>query len=249
MKILTWNVLHRVHAETHREPAVERWPDETARLRGVVDLIANALERDGFEVVLLQEVSGDVLAALRVRLPAWSVIDHVYPRVAKQRAGSCKDPKEHLVVVAPIGSKVVRAQTFESDPGKGFLMVGLPKGLTVITTHVSWGAKGAAQLAVLSTVLGELQTPACLGGDFNAPRESVARAAGKDVTFAGIPPGSPRTRPQGDDGEDIDHLLAKHAVLSDVSVLEHHELSDHRPVAARITVPSLYVNTQGAPGG
>lgn len=234
MKLLTWNVLHRVHAETHGEPAVGRWPDESARVRGVVDFIANALEREGFEVVLLQEVSGDLLGALRARLSGWSVTDHLYPRVPRLRTSSCRDPREHLVVVAPPGSKRVRAHTFENDPGKGFLMVETG-GLTVITTHVSWGAKGVAQLALLSTVLCELQTPSCLGGDFNAPREVVVGAAGSEVAFALLPPGSPRTRPQADGGEDIDHLLARHATLAEVRVLEHHELSDHRPVAATLT--------------
>ena len=62
MKILTWNVLHRVHAERHSEPAIERWPDEQGRVRGITALIARALTVEGFDVALLQEVSGDVLA-------------------------------------------------------------------------------------------------------------------------------------------------------------------------------------------
>jgi endonuclease/exonuclease/phosphatase family metal-dependent hydrolase len=39
----------------------------------------------------------------------------------------------------------------------------------------------------------------------------------------------------GNGGSDIDHLLCKQAVVSDVHVLEHGGLSDHRPVGATLT--------------
>ena len=233
MKILTWNVLHRVHAETHSEPAIERWPDEAARVRAIAALISKALTVEGVEVALLQEVSGDVLAELRARLPDQRVLDHLYPRVPK-KTPSVRDPREHLVVVAPRGAQLLRAQTFDTDPGKGFLMVGLPDGTAVISTHVSWGAKGAAQLALLSQVMNEAGGAICLGGDFNAEGAAVAKAFGAGVVIGRLPSNSPRTRPKGAGGSDIDHLLCRNASLSDVRVLEHDELSDHRPVAATI---------------
>ena len=234
MQILTWNVLHRVHAETHSEPAIERWPDEAARVQAVAALLSNALTVEGFGVALLQEVSGDVLAELRARLPEWSVLDHLYPRVPK-KTSSVRDPREHLVVVAPPGAKLLRAQTFDTDPGKGFLMVGLPDGTAVISTHVSWGAKGASQLALLARVLGEARGAVCLGGDFNAEGAAISKALGAEVLLARLPPNSPCTRPKGAGGSDIDHLLCRNASLSDVRVLEHRELSDHRPVGATST--------------
>jgi len=41
---------------------------------------------------------------------------------------------------------VLRAVTYESDPGKGLLAVTTPSGVCVVTTHVSWGPKRDAQL-------------------------------------------------------------------------------------------------------
>ena len=232
MKILTWNVLHRVHAERHSEPAIERWPDEQGRVRGITALIARALTVEGFDVALLQEVSGDVLAALRAQLPGHAVLNHLYPRVPRAKSDSLRDPTEHLVVIAPLGAKIALEHTFANDPGKGFLSVELPDGTTVVSTHVSWGANGAAQLEVLAQVLHDAQGAVGLGGDFNARREVIEKALGAHVGL--LPEGSGRTRPQKDGGEDIDHLLCTNATLREVTVLEHGELSDHRPVAGTL---------------
>lgn len=236
MKILTWNVLHRVHAETHSEPAIRRWPDEAERVRAVVARVSEALSA-GVEVVLLQEVSGDVLAELRAQLPHHAVLNHLYPRVPRQKgtSRSVADPTEHLVVVAPPGAKILRAQTFANDPGKGLLMVGVSEHLAVVSTHVSWGTKGESQLSHLAQVLRETSATVCIGGDFNTGREEISKAVGADVVISVPPAGSPRTRPQDDatGGSDIDHLLSS-AALSDVAVLEHRDLSDHRPVAATV---------------
>ena len=234
MKILTWNVLHRVHAETHTEPCILRWPEEAARVKAIAAKVFNALTGEGFEVALLQEVSGDQLAALRARLPGWSVLNHLYPRVPRQKSASLRDPSEHLVVVAPPGAKIVRAQTFENDPGKGFLMASVRGGLKVISTHISWGPKAVPQLTMLARLMEEVSDSVCLGGDFNAEREMISRGLGLPIPAP--PEGSLRSRPKEGGGSDIDHLICKHATLSDVRVLEHGDLSDHRPVAATITV-------------
>ncbi|MDP1824240.1 MAG: endonuclease/exonuclease/phosphatase family protein [Archangium sp.] len=231
MKILTWNVLHRVHAERHSEPAIQGWPDETKRVRGVATRVAKALTEEGVDVVLLQEVSGDVLAELRARFPDRAVLNHLYPRVPRAKP-SVRDPSEHLVIVAPPGSKVLRAHTFANDPGKGFLMVGLPGGAVVLSTHVSWGRNGEPQLSLLAQVVREHAGVLCVGGDFNAEREVISKALG--VSIAPLPEGSSRTRPHEDGGSDIDHLLCRGAVLGDVRVLEHEDLSDHRPVVGTL---------------
>ena len=238
MKLFTWNVLHRVHAETYADPAIAAWPDEHARVEGVVRFITRALEHEHFSVALLQEVSGDVLAALRGALPKWDVFDHCYPRLPRQKTPSTlKDPREHLVVIAPAGSTLVRAHTFESDHGKGFVMVRLPGGFVVASVHLTWGTRALAQLAVVSKVLADAQTPLCLGGDFNAERAVVAEAAGPSVLISSVEHGALRTRPEpsGAGGIDIDHLLCRHARLHDTRVLECGGLSDHRPVAATLS--------------
>ncbi|HEY0880308.1 MAG TPA: hypothetical protein VGD87_02200, partial [Archangium sp.] len=86
MKILTWNVLHRTHAETHQEPACTRWPNERERIEQSVVLLREAMRE--CRVALLQEVSGDLLAAIHKAMPERAIIEHAYPRVPKQRVPS-----------------------------------------------------------------------------------------------------------------------------------------------------------------
>ena len=235
MKILTWNVLHRVHAETHTEKAIERWPDEEQRVRAVAGWLVKALTAGGFDVALLQEVSGDVLAALRAQLSGRSVLEHLYPRVPKRHSESLRDPREYLVVIAPAGAKIVRTHTFENDPGKGFLMAQLASGPVVVSTHVSWGPKAIPQLLMLSQVLRDAPGPVCLGGDFNADRDAVSRAT-EDAMISVFPEGTLRTRPRDTEGggADIDHLVCRGALLKEPHVLEHGGLSDHHAVGATI---------------
>jgi endonuclease/exonuclease/phosphatase (EEP) superfamily protein YafD len=251
VKLLTWNVLHRVHAENYGELAIHRWRDEPERVRRVVGLVSEALRAGGFGAALLQEVSGDVLESLRGHLPEWAVLDHPYPRVPRQKqpGAPMRGPSEHLVVVAPEGSTVLRAQTFASDPGKGMLAVTLPSGLVVASTHVSWGPKGEEQLATLRELFHASSAPVCIGGDFNAGREVLVRAFGAEVVVGELPPGSPRTRPAEDaaGGADIDHLLVCRAALSDLRVLDHDELSDHRPVAAAVGPPGAALRERAGP--
>jgi endonuclease/exonuclease/phosphatase (EEP) superfamily protein YafD len=239
VKVLTWNVLHRVHAENYGELAIHRWRDEPERVRRVVGLVSQAMRVDGFGAALLQEVSGDVLESLRVHLPEWAVLNHPYPRVPRQKrpGAPLRDLSEHLAVIAPEGSTVLRAQTFADDPGKGVLAVTVPSGLVVASTHVSWGPKGEAQLATLRELFHASSAPVCIGGDFNAEREVLVRAFGAEGVVGALPPGSPRTRPAegATGGADIDHLLVCRAELRDLHVIDHNELSDHRPVAATVT--------------
>ncbi len=235
LKLLTWNVLHRVHAERHAEPAIATWPTEARRVEALADWLFTALRVEGVDVALLQEVSGDVLAALRARLPGHEVLNHLYPRVPRSKSSSVEDSTEHLVVIGPRGARVERAHTFESDPGKGFLLATLPGGLKVASTHVSWGAKGAEQLRTLAALFDEVK-PLCVGGDFNCGREVISGAV-RGVTFAVPPRGSARTRPDAKGGEDIDHLLCAGGVFEDVRVLEAERHSDHLPLLATLQTP------------
>lgn len=228
MKLLTWNVLHRVHAERFDEPVIARWPDEAARIDAVVHAVDEAL-RD-CSVALLQEVSGDLLIALQAHLPRWTVLNHLYPRLPKpKRPMDGADISEHLVVIGPEGTQVVRSETFESDDGKGFLMATLPSGVSVVSTHVSWGDRREAQLARLGEVLRACEGPMVVGGDFNAEREVVERALGREVAVSVAPE---HTRPGT--GE-IDFLVARGARLEGVEVVDVRGVSDHLAVRAAVT--------------
>jgi endonuclease/exonuclease/phosphatase family metal-dependent hydrolase len=234
VKVLTWNVLHRTHAETHQEPACTRWPREHERIEESVVLLREAMNE--CRVALLQEVSGDLLSALRKAMPERAIIEHAYPRVPRQRvvSESLTDLTEYLVVIAPLGSIPVRAHTYENDHGKGYLLAWTPGGTLVLSTHVTWGEKRDLQLATLARLMRQSAAPLVVGGDFNASRAIVAEALGAGAAIGEPARGSPPTRPYGDPSGagDIDHLIARGGVLRDVTVLENRELSDHRPVMA-----------------
>lgn len=228
MRVLTWNVLHRVHAETHGEPAVERWPDEPSRTRSIVE----TLKRVGADVVLLQEVSGDVLAAMRNGFS--HVSSHLSPRMPRPKhpTTTVTDPSEHLVIISNTAFTVWRAQTATNDPGKGLLAVE-QGGVLFVSTHVSWGEKRASQLEALARVVGEHVGPLVIGGDFNVEASVVCEALGlQNVPLA---PGSAKTRVGRDGGGDIDHLFVRGLTAATAQVLEHDVLSDHAPVLLELT--------------
>lgn len=231
MKVFTWNLLHRVHGENHHEPAIARWPDEARRIEAVVTRVAELL-REGHEAALLQEVSGDVLAALRAGLGDWAVHAHQYPRLPRQKRpdGLVRDASEHVVVITRDGAVVRRAQTYGSDAGKGLLAVET-RGVLVVSTHVSWGEKRAEQLAALAALVRETRGPLIIGGDFNVEREVVEQGVG--LPALPLAPGSAKTRVTDEGGVDIDHLLVRELALREARVFSHAELSDHAPVGAR----------------
>lgn len=245
MNILTWNVLHRIHAENHDDPAIGRWPDEAARTRHVVAMIADAMRAGSIDVALLQEVSGDTLAALQCALPNYGVISHVYPRVPRPRGphSALIAPEEHLVVIGPIGARALHAETFETDPGKGLLTVEVGPGVAVVTTHVSFGPSSQAQLARLRQVVRETPSVCCVGGDFNARRAWVGRELSEALQVAELPEGGMRTHSPEDDphGRDLDHLCFRHGTVAEARVLPNSGVSDHRPVWASFH--------PGTPGG
>lgn len=223
MRVLTWNVLHRVHAETHGEPAVECWPDEATRTRAIVE----TLKRVSADAVLLQEVSGDVLTALRSAFP--HVTSHLFPRMPRPKypTTAVTDASEHLVIVSAPGSTVWRAQTAANDPGKGLLAVE-QNGVLFVSTHVSWGEKREPQLEALARVVREHVGPLVIGGDFNVEASVVCDALG--LQNVPLSPGSAKTRVGREGGGDIDHLFVRGLTATTAQVLEHDTLSDHAPV-------------------
>ena len=105
LRLATWNVLHRVHAETFDEGVVAPHPDEAARAASIAALAAEVMA-GGVAVLCLQEVSGDQRDALRRALPAGGgLFELAYPRRPQPRrphVGRLRDATELLVtVVAP----------------------------------------------------------------------------------------------------------------------------------------------------
>jgi endonuclease/exonuclease/phosphatase family metal-dependent hydrolase len=237
LTLVTWNVLHPVHAVNWSEPAIEAWPDEAARVAGIAARVAS-LPAD---VVCLQEVSGDLLAALRAAASA-QVLSFAYPRVPRLRRPGGRpapaDPTEHLaVVVRAGGARLVRAEAFPSDGGKGFLRVELASGHTVIGVHVSYGERHAEQCARLVAECAGAAGPLVLCGDWNADRATCAARLG--AAFSPAVPRAPAlpTRPRqqpSEKSQDIDHVFTRGARALEASVVSADGLSDHNLVVVRL---------------
>src|SRR5262245_42073288 len=98
MIVVTWNVLHRIHAVNWDEPAIRSWPEESTRLGSIADFVS-ALDADA---VCLQEVSGDQLAMLR-DVEAGELFTLKYPRVPNYyrrfEPPQLREPAEYLVTI------------------------------------------------------------------------------------------------------------------------------------------------------
>lgn len=237
MRITTWNVLHRIHAVNWSEAPVVAYPDERDRVEGIAKRVASWLAAD-VDVVCLQEVSGDQLAALRAHVtPSVAVLEHRLARVPRPRAedvDALADPAEHLVVLARTGARAREGHTFASDPGKGMLVVEVNDGPVVICTHVSYGDRGPAQLARLVASCHDDDRTIVVAGDFNAPADVVQQALGGGFALAKID-GSTRVV-TGGASKTIDHVLVRPDRITSAAVLETGDLSDHLPVTAELAI-------------
>jgi endonuclease/exonuclease/phosphatase family metal-dependent hydrolase len=220
--VVTWNVLHRIHADNWGEEVAGSWPDEAKRVAAIAQRVGELTE----DVVALQEVSGDLLAALRET--GRTVHAMRYPRLPRPRVleSQLADNTEYLVLLVDGPSRELDEEAFPTDGGKGALAVDV-RGLTVVATHVSWGNKREDQLARLAQLA---PSPAVLLGDFNADADTVLASLGESFRAAALPAGV-KTRGQ----QVIDHVIVHGATVTDAEVLDADGLSDHSPVRAVIS--------------
>lgn len=237
MRVVTWNLLHRIHAMNWGEPAIETHPEEAVRIAAITKRIAEF----GIGVICLQEVSGDQLASLRQALPDDTFHVHTYPRVPKPfRPGSgtppLADATEHLVtIMRRLTTRRSQSETYPSDKGKGFLLVELIDGTVIVNTHVSYGDHHAAQCAQLVSLVRSYPAVVLLG-DFNEGRSTCGERLGNVFTAASPAvekPTRPRTQPSSKT-DVIDHIFVSGCSATEVEVLAGRGLSDHNPVAATI---------------
>lgn len=236
LRVTTWNVLHRVHAVNWKEQPVQTFPDEAVRIAGITARVVAWLA-DG-AVVCLQEVSGDQVASLRAAIREREMHVHRYPRMPHLRDGgppALDDPSEHLVTIAPPGSRPWRAATFATDPGKGFVAVALPGGVVVINTHVSARERGPEQMQLLGQTARQAPAGAVVLGDFNAPADRVRTGLGEPLSLS-EPPGDRPTRVATSEhpSKRIDHVAAFGGSVASAEVLDGEGLSDHHPVTATL---------------
>jgi endonuclease/exonuclease/phosphatase family metal-dependent hydrolase len=233
--VVNWNVLHRIHAVNWSEPAIGQWTDERSRIGSIADFIA-ATRAD---VIGLQEVSGDQLAMLR-DIEEGELLVTKYPRVPsfrKPTTEAMRDPAEYLVtIVRDTGARLVRAEAFPTDGGKGFQRVELANLTTVINAHVSYGEKRTAQLARIAVEAREAPGLAVVCGDFNADRATCAHDLG-DGFVAAVPLDGLHTRPRQaptEKSQDIDHVFVLGGKPREAAVLDAETRSDHNPL--RVTL-------------
>lgn len=234
MRVVTWNVLHRIHALNWDEASVAAYPDESRRCDAIALQVAGWLRGD-VDVVCLQEVSGDQLDAVRSAAGgAVHVAQHRHPREPRLRAAvpsPLRRPAEFLVTLTKLEHESVSAEAFDEDGGKGVLVVRLSSGVTVLNTHVTFGAKRVAQLELLSA---RLVAPSVLMGDFNAPLDVVMTEFGA-VSCSDLRGQLPtRFGKSASDGQHIDHVIGRGVRVVDARVLDVGAWSDHRPVVARV---------------
>lgn len=247
LTIATWNVLHRIHAENWSEPTIAGHPEEALRVAAIADFVM----RLGADVVCLQEVSGDQLAALRDVVDPAFVSAVAYPRLPRFRRPTTTalgDAREYLVTLGP---RLVRGAhaAFGSDGGKGFLVATAPttrgEPLAIVNTHVTFGDKRVEQLAALAACT---TGPTVIVGDFNATRDEVVEGLGAAWSALRPDEGSIATRPRqagaksetsggsgGNPRETIDHVVVRGATCHAVRVVDGAGLSDHNPVVAQIS--------------
>lgn len=241
LRLATWNVLHRVHAENFDEGVVAAHPDEAVRAASIAALAAETLA-GGVTALCLQEVSGDQIEALRRALPVDArLFELAYPRRPQPRhahVGRLRDATESLVtVVAPgVPAESHSSLVFPDDPGKGFLGIRLG-GLLVFNTHLSFGERAPGQLARLAAAARAGALPSAVLGDFNAGAGPVAAGLGADFGAAtlavGALPTRPRSQPDGKD-QHIDHVFVRGATVGAAQVLAARGLSDHNLVIATV---------------
>lgn len=244
LRVITWNVLHQVHAINWKEAIVDpadarvRSQERAAR---ILDKVAG-WRADGADLICLQEVSGDQVTALRARIGPSFVFDHCYPRVPKLRDGApspLADPREHLVVITrEAGARPLLARTFDDDRGKGFLAVELASGAIAIATHLSWRRRGRAQLEILAAYARSLGKPTILAGDFNAEIETLTAGLRDLFSISDVVGQVPSRIDDGTGaGHTIDHVISLGGMIETSTVLDADGLSDHHPVAATVRLP------------
>ena len=235
----TWNVLHRVHAVNWKEVPALAFPDERRRIEGISARVARWLSADS-DAICLQEVSGDQLASLRaIAGTSVLVFTHTYPRVPRVRGPpplDLDDPREHLVtLVRGLSARHLESMTFDTDPGKGLLAVELGSGVILINTHVSFGARGGAQLAAISALAQGREGCAIIVGDFNALADEVCSGLGEPFAISDLVGQEPtRVAAEGHGGRTIDHVVVMGGTVAAASVGDGEGLSDHQPVTATV---------------
>eukprot|EP01012_Entosiphon_sulcatum_P067131 TRINITY_DN96670_c0_g1_i1.p1 TRINITY_DN96670_c0_g1~~TRINITY_DN96670_c0_g1_i1.p1 ORF type:complete len:280 (+),score=43.91 TRINITY_DN96670_c0_g1_i1:35-874(+) len=249
-RITTWNVLHRVHAEKDPElchMTLDRYPKEVKRIADIVTLVEDQFVQ-GSRVVCLQEVSGELLSALRERLgKRVTIFDHQHQRIPEQpedttKQAILKDPTEYLVVLTDFpAAEAVTAHPFTNN--KGVLGVRVQSNLCVYNVHASPKRAGEKQirhelmqLLVLPFLAKNKQNQVVVAGDLGMELERVFGAVGELAFCTGedlseyLQEGKHTCQ-----DKDVDHIVGIGGTeIFDAVLYPNSNLSIHQPLQATV---------------
>jgi hypothetical protein len=151
VELFSWNLLHIMHEINYvgySSLVLKAYPDESDRLKRIVEYIKNVYDSNERVVINLQEVPGDYLEEL-TNLFQDNICKYTYPRVPKFKSDLSnhepvyKVPTESLVSIYK-GVQLVGFNATEYESGKAGLSLDCvlsnsqPKNFTVINVHMPW---------------------------------------------------------------------------------------------------------------
>jgi hypothetical protein len=226
-RIVTWNVLHWVHARNHCED-LSTFPVEEQRARAVVERIA----RIDAEATCLQEVSGDTLMLIARTFGRERVHWLRLPRLPRLKVGESvlRDDSENLVVITT-GVKL-HARAFGNDGGKGFIAIRHASNTLIVCTHISGHPdKRPQQLKAIDKWINGQSGSAVLCGDFNVDARRTLESLRLGWHAARIRGALQVSRPKSN--ELIDHILRWSGTdLAFAKIEDAGGISDHNLVIA-----------------
>jgi len=138
-------------------------------------------------------------------------------------------PAKSVEHVLPSSIPGRRAMTIQLDSGVG--------GLTLLVAHLSLGGRNQRrQLHYLSDLVPH-DRPSVLIGDLNCGPEQLRTHAGLLRSGLWVSAGTPATFPSWRPRRSLDHILVSPDIQVESLVALPHTFSDHRPLAADISIP------------
>lgn len=133
MKIFTWNVLHRYHEEKYnpQSDVLSKYPNENHRIVKQIDTLKNIFDKENEIIGCLQEVSGDLLNAIKKEFTIdFIIFEFEHNRIpTRQNKSSIKSdpyikPNEFLVTIISKNLDYKKFSNIQLEvKGKGILVV------------------------------------------------------------------------------------------------------------------------------
>lgn len=219
MKVVTWNILHRIHEEKYRPDSkvLETFPDERNRVVAVIGEIHKCLETPD-TVCCLQECSATVLTGIQRHIANNSRC--LFYKKVKEA--------EYLVTITPQG---FWEEEIEHHPDTAVGMLAVRRDeCRVINCHLK--PQRFCRYSVLDGLLSlpTEEVPLVVAGDLNEQPPAIQRVLGHK--YGWVDAGNSYRKKQ------IDHVLYDKFqwTLTDGKIVDTGYTSDHRMVVADLSL-------------